>query len=140
MQVGGFFNDDHPSSGLPKLAVARADWSQVWVTMNSHEVVFSDKQWHGNRGALVGEHTVRVAGEYVPPTYRRARTVVPHVPPRCRPKRGRIGMFHVLWEVEEWNLVPPVDPALLRHLRGDLWTVLATWELTDLERAVLSAR
>jgi hypothetical protein len=34
----------------------------------------------------------------------------------------------------------PVDPALLRHIRGDLWAVLAVWNLTDLERYVLSQR
>ena len=140
IERGGFFTDDHPSSGLPRIAIARADSTQCWVAMRREEIFYSDKQWPHDRGALVGAHTVRVPGEYVPPTYRRARTVVPHVPPRCRPKRGRIGMFHVLWEVEEWNLEPPRDPALLRHLRGDLWTVLATWELSDLERAVLSAR
>jgi hypothetical protein len=46
----------------------------------------------------------------------------------------------VLWEVEEWKRIPPVDPALIRHVRGDLWAVLATWDLTDLERYVLSQR
>jgi hypothetical protein len=42
--------------------------------------------------------------------------------------------------VEEWTRVPPRDPALLRHIRGDLWVVLAVWDLTDLERLVLSQR
>jgi hypothetical protein len=140
IQVGGFFTDDHPSSGLPRLAIARADWSRVWITMQRNSMQFSDKQWLNDRGALVGVHNVRVDGEWAPPTYRRAQTVVPHVPPRHRPKRGRLSLFHILWEVEEWTLVPPTDPALLRHLRGDLWVVLATWDLTALERAVLSAR
>ena len=40
--------------------------------------------------------------------------------------------FHVLWEVESWTPEPPRDPALLRHLRGDLWSVLAVWDLTEL--------
>lgn len=31
----------------------------------------------------------------------------------------------------------PVDPALLKHIGGDLYAVVATWDLTDLERAVL---
>ncbi|MGH3300400.1 MAG: hypothetical protein ACRDOK_01755 [Streptosporangiaceae bacterium] len=36
--------------------------------------------------------------------------------------------------------VPPRDPALLRWIRGDLWAVVAQWDLTELERAVLSSR
>ena len=49
-------------------------------------------------------------------------------------------MFHILWEVEQWDPTPPVDPALVRHIRGDLWAVIAMWDLTELERAVLAAR
>jgi hypothetical protein len=37
-------------------------------------------------------------------------------------------------------MVAPRDPALLRHVRGDLWAVLATWDLTELERLVLTQR
>jgi len=35
-------------------------------------------------------------------------------------------------------MTPPRDPALIRHIRGDLWAVLAVWDLTELERAVLA--
>jgi len=28
----------------------------------------------------------------------------------------------------------------LRHIRGDLWSVVAVWDLTELERLVLSQR
>jgi len=45
--------------------------------------------------------------------------------------------FHILWEAD-WHLDPPQDPALLRRLMGDLWVVLAVWDLTSLERAVLA--
>jgi hypothetical protein len=66
--------------------------------------------------------------------------MVPLIPPTYRPKGGRIRRFHILWEVEEWEMVPPKDPALLRHLIGDLWSVMGTWDLTELERAVLFGR
>jgi len=56
-----------------------------------------------------------------------------------RPKTKLEG-FHTLWEVETWTLEPPRDPVLLRRLGGDLYVVLAVWDLTDLERAVLGAR
>jgi hypothetical protein len=34
----------------------------------------------------------------------------------------------------------PRDPALIRRVAGDLWTVLSVWDLTELERAVLAQR
>ena len=35
---------------------------------------------------------------------------------------------------------PPGDPALLRHVGGDVYAVEAVWELTELEKLVLSGR
>lgn len=141
IRAGGFFDD-----GYPRLAVARADAKQVTVRFPSNgDLVYEDgvpERWVGrNRGALVGADTVRVRD--VMPTHgwlRTATTVVPSIPPRHRPNGKRIGLFHVLWEVEKWDRTPPVDPALIRHIRGDLWAVVATWDLTDLERAVLAQR
>lgn len=141
---GGWFDN-----GLPRLAVARADTTQcfvrinTWTTRDGHiELVYADDE---NRSgwAAVGRH--RVAVTVPSPTainnrQWRARTVVPSIPPQHRPRRQRLHRFHILWEVEKWDPTPPVDPALLRHIRGDLWTVMATWDLTPLERAVLSAR
>lgn len=141
IEAGGFFD-----TGLPRIAICRATATNCWVRVNdwrAHELVYGDNEWLTNRGALVGVHTVRVS---VPsPETRvsrawRGKTVVPLIPPQLRPKKSRVRGFHILWEVESWTNLPPVDPALLRHIRGDLWSVVATWELTALERAVLSAR
>jgi hypothetical protein len=142
--AGGFFQDN----GMPRLAVIRADATECFVRWMYGDLVFSDRDdWRVNRGALVGAHSVRipVAGDDVPAANRRAywrsaSTIVPIVPPRYRPSQRRLRHCHILWEVEEWTRVPPRDPALLRHIRGDLWTVLAVWDLTDLERLVLSQR
>ena len=50
--------------------------------------------------------------------------------------------WHILWEVTEWSSTPqsgpaPYDPLLLKHLGGQLYAVLAEWDLTPLERAVM---
>lgn len=68
-------------------------------------------------------------------------TVVPSVPPSLRPRHA-LGGYDILFEVEEWEIDPkvPVDPALLKHMGGDLYAVLAVWDLTDLERLVLRGR
>jgi hypothetical protein len=70
----------------------------------------------------------------------RWRAMVPVVPPRFR-VRGWRGSF-VLFEPEWAEHTPPapIDPALIQHLRGDLFVVLGVWDLTPLERAVLTER
>jgi hypothetical protein len=140
---GGFDPD-----GLPRLAVCRATATQCFVRWNGYngtDVIFSDRDdWSVNRGALVGKHSVRVPipGDARPASRgrRSGGTIVPPVPPRHRPHPRTLKHCHVLWEVESWDMVPPVDPALIRHIRGDLWAVLAVWDLTDLERLVLAQR
>jgi hypothetical protein len=68
-----------------------------------------------------------------PESYHEA--IVPTVPPSFRPSRG-LGSYHILWEAD-WTREVPIDPALLKHLGGDLYAVVAVWDLTELERAVL---
>jgi hypothetical protein len=69
--------------------------------------------------------------------------MVPIVPPKHRPARG-FASCQVLFEAEDWawsrDPDAAVDPALLRHVGGDIYAVLATWELTELELLVLSGR
>ena len=66
------------------------------------------------------------------------RAMVPLVPPPLRPAHA-LRNYHVLWEAD-WQQAPPADPALLKHIGGDLYAVLAIWDLTELERAVLAGR
>jgi hypothetical protein len=65
------------------------------------------------------------------------RALVPLIPPWARPK-AKLSNYHILWEAD-WTDVP-VDPALLKHLGGPLYVVLAVWDLTEVERSVLSLR
>lgn len=68
------------------------------------------------------------------------KAMVPVVPPRFRTRGWK--SCHVLFEAEWAKHTPPapIDPALIRHLRGDLWLVRGLWDLTPLERAVLTER
>lgn len=67
--------------------------------------------------------------------------MVPIVPPHLKPK-SHLRNFHILWEAEwrERRPAVPRDPALLRRIGGDLFAVVAIWDLTELERAVLAGR
>jgi hypothetical protein len=68
----------------------------------------------------------------------RRQAITPPIPPEERPKRGLPG-YHILWEAV-WKHLPPVDPMLLKRIgKTDFWIVLAAWELTDVERAVLGS-
>lgn len=146
--AGGYFD-----YGLPRIAVIRANVQTCYVYREHNgdntDFVFTDANegWHQdrNRGALVNRRTVRVTVPF-DDSHRNTRrghwgaasTIVPIIPPRYRPRRRRLRGFHILWEVEQWENIVPRDPALLRHIAGDLWAVHAAWDLTDLERAVLS--
>jgi hypothetical protein len=72
--------------------------------------------------------------------------MTPLVPIHLRPKprqgnpQGALANYHILFEAE-WRPVPPKDPLLLRRVgQADLWVVLAAWDLTEVERAVLAGR
>jgi hypothetical protein len=67
------------------------------------------------------------------------RAQVPLIPLHLRPKRA-LANYHILWEAE-WEPIPPRDPYLLRRIgKSDLWLVVAHWDLTEIERAVLATR
>jgi hypothetical protein len=138
VMAGGFFDN-----GLPKIAIARANSQDCWVHFEIDDLIYSidSAQRRNSREMLVNSSTVRV---HVPerPTAPGRRsysghTIMPIIPPEHRPKRNRLHLFHILWEVEAWDLTPPRDPALLQHIGGDLWSVVAAWDLTELERAIL---
>lgn len=66
------------------------------------------------------------------------RAVVPAVPARFRPA-GNLNDYFVLWEAE-WTPIAPADPMLLKHIGGDMFAVLAQWDLTAVEKMVLEGR
>jgi len=61
---------------------------------------------------------------------------LPLIPARLLP-HGSLERYFVLWEVEKWKPEPPKDPMLLRRLSKHLFVVMATWNLTEIERAVI---
>lgn len=67
-----------------------------------------------------------------------AIAIVPIVPPRLHP-RAALEHYHILWDAV-WTPAPPKDPLLLRHLGGQLYAIVAHWDLTPLEQAVLAGR
>ena len=78
----------------------------------------------------------------IPSEKRDIQTLVPIIPAKVLVAEVKVLLknFHILWEVDEWAPVPPRDPILLKQLTPNLFGVLATWNLTKLERAVIRGR
>lgn len=125
---------------LPRLAVMRADM----VGRTVEVTVFSDGSanffvpWRPRPAKSASRafprDTFPRIGEMA-----RAASIVPGIPPQFRPDPDKAYQYWILWEETNWNKQMSADPALLKQLKGDLYVVVAMWDLTDLERSVLGS-
>lgn len=118
--------------GLPVLAMIRADCQTCRAGCSSTDLTFSSM--------IRGYERAKFIVPRMPETrlgWRRGEAVVPLVPLHLRPKH-HLRNYWILWEAD-WKAIPH-DPLLLRKLSGDLWLVLAAWDLTPVERAALENR
>lgn len=152
----------HPN-GLPRLAVARSDtpWVYAERDQNGALTFWPNNNW-SFKGSTIAAGVHRFPAGTLPNCTqlgcdmtkdlwyhdahknswsKNLRAMVPNVPPGLRPV-AKLSNFATMFEVDKWERAPrpPGDPALLKHLGGELWAVLAIWDLTPLEQAVLSGR
>lgn len=67
-------------------------------------------------------------------------TRVPIVPARLLPKAG-LHNYHIIWEVDKWNVrKAPVDPILVKRVTKNMFVVLAVWDLSPIEQAIIEGR
>jgi hypothetical protein len=130
------------AGGRPKLAICRADGEHCWFTVRSLSMgpraIFTAQRPAWNWRAFKNHSVVFPLTSFPGLSLKKdLMAVVPSVPPRFRPAHA-LSNYHILWEAE-WEEVPR-DPMLLRHLGGMLYAVLAHWDLTELEMAVLKRR
>ncbi|HYC00424.1 MAG TPA: hypothetical protein VEC57_14905 [Candidatus Limnocylindrales bacterium] len=144
----------------PKLAIGRADKAHCWVEMFAGGgAVFTGydpgKYYRGRPAASTRAelpagtfetwstrwNNERNTAQYVnrPSDWsRKAKALTPTVPAELRPKAS-LERFCILWEAV-WTREAPRDPMLLKPLGGPFYAVVAVWDLTELERAVLRGR
>jgi hypothetical protein len=143
----------------PRLAIARADRFQVHYLRerNGRQETFSTRRTWRERSLDTLVRAPEVAGftpaypqsQYGPTEQWRDSTIegyalVPIVPPAVRGRRALHTHF-VLFEVERWADQPiraqaDRDPYLLAKIGEDLYAVVGEWDLTDIERAIMSDR
>lgn len=134
--------------GQPKLAIARADWQTVYFHQraNFNQWFSRSNRGGGGFGANSQWNKNAKASNIVLPentfdneklTNSNLKSSVPHIPPKLRPKINARN-FHILFEVQNWETYP-VDPFLLRRVQGNLFLIIAEWELTPLEASILDA-
>jgi len=144
--------------GLPKLAAVQSDAEWCWVERGQDGTV-SFRPWASRwsrrekgrirlRNALP---TCSQMGHPISPSGwctmihgtwdGEVRALVPTVPAPLRPAH-HLRNYVTLFEVPRWERAPrpPGDPYLLKHLHGHLYAVVAQWDLTPLEKAVLAGR
>ena len=127
----------------PRLAIVRADLAWCHFEFNGGTLRFAGAnardgfakiQWRSRAVTRIPAGVF----ERSPNTWPSGVALTPSIPPALRPKHA-LSNYHILWEAV-WQKAPPVDPVLLKHLGGSLYVVLAQWDLTPLEQAVLAGR
>lgn len=132
----------------PRLAIARADASHCHFWYHHENPIFSDREVYDSSIYSAASRRIKMPVDHfgigteamrafrMRPTSR-LRAVMPIIPPNIKPADHLLKRYHVLWEAE-WENVPPVDPYLLRRISSNIYVVIAAWDLTPLERAVLA--
>lgn len=130
MRAGGL-----DERGRPKLAFGAANWVQCyWQGFRDGSLTFSSSRRYIHHKSYARKFPPGTLPDVV--AYEQWWCVVPTIPPSVRPRN--LSAYYLLWEAAWQNV--PTDPMLLRHLDGSLYVVLAVWDLSPLECAVLKRR
>lgn len=135
---------------LPNLAICRADSQRCRIQTQAASVLRFNRTTTTYRP--LAEHIVdiRVSSEMYEklnitsmrqkanvPLLHHVSAIVPTIPPHLRPEDPE--NYFILWEAV-WDKTAPVDPFLLKKLNDVFYVVVAEWDLTEVERAVLESR
>lgn len=136
--------------GHPKIAIVRADAKVCHLfKYTKGRAIFSHKgpeRWgrHNTGQARKSEREIGIPEgtfDWDRVEWRESHhiTTVPIIPPAILIEQVRYHLrnYFILWEVEDWKMEPPKDPLLLKLITPNLFAVLATWDLSELERAII---
>ncbi len=140
LNKGGTSQNTGYDSKLPALAVAPAFAKEVSIRVwHDGEMRLRAKTRVGRRGWQLTRQGSAVWARSTAISYSAVATV-PTMPPEVRSvaKKDHLVLWEATWrKLGTQEQRPPIDPALLEHVSGDLYVVLAAWELSPLEVAAL---
>lgn len=131
---------------LPKLAVCPANAEWCWLKQDGSDWMFSrTDHWKPKLDDQVRVPRSTFGEELSDIVWRMrnklpvlpVRAMVPSIPVRLRP--SSLENYFILWDAV-WEKAPPVDPLLLRRVTDSLYSIVAHWDLTPIERSVLEGR
>jgi len=131
----------------PKLAIVKADSKKVRcfynrdgkVTFVAHkENIGWSKEWRPIASDVMLDKCLPARPNNSEWTIQ-LEAPVPLIPPKAIPDK-LTDDYYILWEVDEWRMIPPTDPYLLKRITKTLFVVVAAWNLTDLEKSVMAGR
>lgn len=138
IQKGGVHENFHP-----KLAIAKATSKKVICRYFQNGTVYflNKDEWSSKVYAADVDlkNCLPVISHFKSFESHRLTAPVPIIPAKHLPDK-LTDDYYILWEVDEWKMVPPTDPWLLRRITRTLFVVLAGWDLTPLEKAVMAGR
>ena len=123
----------------PRMAICRPDAQYVfWSTDSDLGGYFSmDRRINGRATRRFIKMPPGTFADRDAKRWDKWKAIVPSIPPPLRPPHA-LSNYHILWEAE-WQAVPR-DPILLRRLSGLLFVVLAQWDMSPLEQAILRGK
>ncbi len=146
----------------PKLAIARADWKEVyfckkdsgrgffagssrdWYTKSDGDIDLQPEtfcQWLRTKDDInMKDGTVRQADNLWNIDKSKVKTKTPIIPATLMPE-GNLKEYYILWEVQRWEDLPEQkDPLLLKRITENLFVILSAWDVTPLEQSIISGR
>lgn len=134
------FKNCGTKGGLPKFAIARAD-RKTGLFLKRRNGAGSFGHYAGRWRNFCSDVVLpKGTFRYVTKKTEHFKTKTPIIPLEIKTKK--LKDLWVLWEVEDWEkiAVPPADPILLVRISKNLFAIIASWDLTPLERAIVRGR
>ena len=139
MSKGGLNDNKHPL-----FAISRADYSKVTFekqdqcTGTFRKDIWNDKDQVQLPQNIFKHIWSRIEGQDWRIFQKEITTIVPKPPIEILPD-GDLSGYYILWQVKDWTALPEKrDPFLLKRISENLFAILGSWDVTDLERAVIS--
>jgi len=134
-------------NNLPKLAIVRADAKEcIFEKKDAGAGIFGFSsrynQINYKDAVELPQNTFKIHWERVENSSwnikeKSVKTRVPIVPIELMPE-GDLSGYYILWETNNWQPIPEArDPLLLKRISENLFAILGSWDVTELEQSII---